>query len=120
MDPLGLAFEHFDATGAWRDKDQGGAIDPGGELVSGEKFNSHVEFQAILIDHKRDDFLRCASEMMLTYALGRGLEFYDKPAVEKIVKRMKGNDLKISAMVLGAIDSVPFQFRRGDGTRTYD
>ncbi len=120
MDPLGLAYEHFDAVGAWRDKDGDEAVDPRGELVSGEKVNSHEELQAVLVGAKRGDFLRCSAEMMLTYALGRGLEFYDKPAVEGVVERMEGDGLKFSALVLGVVESVPFQYRRGDGQRVYD
>ena len=57
---------------------------------------------------------------MMTYALGRGVEFYDKPAVDSVVKSLKINDLKISSMVLGIVESVPFQYRRGDGRRIYD
>ena len=120
MDPLGLAFEHFDAVGAWRDTERGEPIDPRGELVSGEKVNSHGQLQQVLMAKKRDDYLRCASEMMLTFALGRGLEFYDKPAVESVSKRLLTNGMCFSALVLGVVDSVPFQFRRGEGQRSYD
>lgn len=120
MDPIGLAFEHFDAIGKWRDKDGGDGIDSRGELVSGEKFSSHEQLQQILFDRKQADYLRCASEMMLTYALGRGLEFYDKSAVEGVVKRLNDNELRFSSLVLGVVYSVPFQFRRGEGERSYD
>ena len=69
---------------------------------------------------KRSDFLRCVSEMMMTFALGRGLEFYDKPAVASVVKRLESGELRFSEAVLGVVHSVPFQFRRGDGRRIYD
>ncbi|MCH2059793.1 MAG: DUF1592 domain-containing protein [Verrucomicrobiales bacterium] len=120
MDPLGIAFENFDAIGRWRDNEEGQPIDPSGILVSGERFKDHEEFQQVLSTKKRSDYLRCVSEMMLTFALGRGLEFYDKPAVVSVVKRLESGDLRFSEAVLGVIHSVPFQFRRGDGRRIYD
>ena len=120
MDPLGLAYENFNGIGEWRENDEGAPIDASGKLVSGESFKTHEEFQKILLTAKRDDFLKCASEMMLTYALGRGTEFYDKLALQYIVKSLKSNDMKFSALVLGVVNSVPFQYRRGDGRRIYD
>ena len=120
MDPLGFVYENFDGVGKWRDEDEGSPITTAGELVTGESFNNHEEFQKILTDSKLDDYLRCSSEIMMTYALGRGVEFYDKPAVDSVVKSLKVNDLKISSMVLGIVESVPFQYRRGDGRRIYD
>ena len=120
MDPLGFVYENFDGVGKWRDEDEGSPITTAGELVTGESFNNHEEFQKILTDSKLDDYLRCSSEIMMTYALGRGVEFYDKPAVDSVVKSLKINDLKISSMVLGIVESVPFQYRRGDGRRIYD
>ena len=120
MDPLGFVYENFDGVGKWRDEDEGSPIVTAGELVTGESFNNHEEFQKILTDSKLNDYLRCSSEIMMTYALGRGVEFYDKPAIESVVKSLKSNDLKISSMVLGIVESVPFQYRRGDGRRIYD
>ncbi|MBV63085.1 MAG: hypothetical protein CMP45_01065 [Rickettsiales bacterium] len=120
MDPLGFVYENFDGVGKWRDEDEGSPIITAGELVTGESFNNHEEFQKILTDSKLNDYLRCSSEIMMTYALGRGVEFYDKPAIESVVKSLKSNDLKISSMVLGIVESVPFQYRRGDGRRIYD
>ena len=120
MDPLGFVYENFDGVGRWRDQDEGSSINPAGELVTGESFQNHEEFQKILTESKLDDFLRCSSEMMMTYAMGRGVEFYDKPAVESVVKSLKSNDLKFSSMILGVVQSIPFQCRRGDGRRIYD
>ena len=120
MDPLGLAYENFNGIGRWRENDEGSLIDASGKLVSGESFKTHEEFQKILLTAKREDFLRCASEMMLTYALGRGIEFYDKLAIETIVESLNSSDLKFSALVFGVVKSVPFQYRRGDGRRIYD
>ena len=120
MDPLGFVYENFDGVGRWRDQDEGSPINTAGELVSGESFQNHEEFQKILTESKLDDFLRCSSEMMMTYAMGRGIEFYDKPAVESVVKSLKTNELKFSSMILGVVQSIPFQYRRGDGRRIYD
>ena len=120
MDPLGFAYENFNGIGRWRENDEGAPIDASGKLVSGESFKTHEEFQKILLTEKREDFLRCLSEMMLTYALGRGIEFYDKLALEAIIKSLKSSDLKFSVLVFGVVKSVPFQYRRGDGRRIYD
>ena len=120
MDPLGFVYENFDGIGRWREEDEGALINPAGELVTGETFQNHEEFQKILINSKLDDFLRCSSEMMMTYAMGRGVEFYDKPAVDSVVKLLKDNDLRFSSLIIGVVKSIPFQYRRGDGRRIYD
>jgi mono/diheme cytochrome c family protein len=114
MDPIGFGLEQFDGIGAWRDRDEGAAIDPTGQLVSGEQFQGPAELRAILLTKKRGDFLRCSSEKMLTYALGRGLEFYDRLAVEKITRSLEKNP-NFSNLVLEVVNSVPFQKRRGEG-----
>jgi len=120
MDPLGFVYENFDGIGRWREEDEGALINPAGELVTGETFQNHEEFQKILVNSKLDDFLRCSSEMMMTYAMGRGIEFYDKPAVDSVVKLLKDNDLRFSSLIIGVVKSIPFQYRRGDGRRIYD
>src|SRR6185503_15314802 len=83
MDPIGFGFENFDGIGAYRKQDGDFPIDPAGELVSGETFESPGDLTAILAKQKRDEFVRCLSDKMLTYALGRGLEFYDKCALDQ-------------------------------------
>ncbi len=114
MDPIGFSLENFNAVGAWRDKDGGAPVDASGQLISGESFNGATELSKILAGKKRDDFFRCLSEKMLTYALGRGLEYYDRPATDKMVKRLKA-DPKFSSLVLEVVNSVPFQMQRGEG-----
>jgi hypothetical protein len=114
MDPIGFGLEHFDGIGAWRDKDSGEAIDPAGQLVSGENFKGPGELREILLTKKRASFLRCVSEKMLTYALGRGVEFYDRTAIEKISAALEKNP-KFSTLVTEVVKSVPFQMRRGEG-----
>lgn len=115
MDPLGFAFEHFDAVGRFREKDGDEVVDTRGELVSGERFADHVELSRVLSDSRQADFVRCVSEKMLTYALGRGLEYYDRPALAAMNVQLLKKDLRFSALIQAVVDSVPFQYRRGDG-----
>jgi len=118
MDPIGFGFENFDGIGAWRDKDGDFPIDPAGELVSGEKFKSPGDLTTILVKQKRDAFVRCLSEKVLTYALGRGLEFYDKCALDEITKGAARKGHRFSSLILEVVRSVPFQQRRGEADRT--
>ncbi len=114
MDPIGFGLEGFDAIGAARAQDEAGAIDTTGQLVSGEKFQGPAALRAILLTKKRGDLLRCTAEKMLTYALGRGLEFYDRLAIEKVTRSLEKNP-NFSNLVLEVVNSVPFQMRRGEG-----
>jgi Protein of unknown function (DUF1592)/Protein of unknown function (DUF1588)/Protein of unknown function (DUF1587)/Protein of unknown function (DUF1595)/Protein of unknown function (DUF1585)/Planctomycete cytochrome C/Ca-dependent carbohydrate-binding module xylan-binding len=118
MDPIGFGFENFDGIGAWREKDGDFPIDPGGELVSGERFKRPGDLAAILATQKRDEFVRCLSEKMLTYALGRGLEFYDKCALDQITKGMARRGYRFSSLISEIARSIPFQQRRGEADRT--
>ncbi len=111
MDTLGFAFENFDAVGRWRDKDGGASIDPSGELPDGQKFAGPAELKQLLLQRK-EDFARCIAEKMLTYALGRGLEYYDRPTVNRIVKAVGKNDYRFSALVSEIVKSEPFVNRR--------
>jgi hypothetical protein len=114
MDPIGFGLEHFDGIGAWREKDGGESIDTTGALTTGETFDGANGLTAILSQNKREQFVRCLTEKMLTYALGRGLEYYDKCAVNEITSRLAKQDYKFSALVTGIVTSAPFQSRRGD------
>jgi hypothetical protein len=114
MDPIGFGFENYDGIGAWREKEGDFAIDASGKLVSGESFNGAAEFKLIFLKQKRDEFVRCLTEKMLTYALGRGMEYYDKCAVDQITKSLGKNRYKLSALVLDITRSTPFQMRRGE------
>lgn len=116
MDALGFGFENFDAIGVWRDKDGTHAIDSSGVLPSGEKFNGPVELVQIL-KARKDKFSRALAEKMLTYALGRGLSYYDRCAVDDILKQLSQNNYRFSEMILGIVHSKPFLKRRGDGDR---
>jgi hypothetical protein len=112
MDPLGLALENFNAMGMWRDSEQGQPIDASGELITGEKFSGIRELKAIIKDKHRLDFYRCLTEKLLTYALGRGLEYYDEHTVDLIVARLNHEQGKFEALVTGIVDSAPFQKQR--------
>ena len=114
MDPIGFGLENFDGIGIWRDQDGAAPIDPKGQLVSGEEFKGPAELREILLTKKRAGFLRCVSEKMLTYALGRGLEFYDRTAIGKISDALE-KDPKFSTLILEVVKGVPFQMRRGEG-----
>jgi hypothetical protein len=112
MDALGFGFENFDALGAWRTKDGKFPIDPAGKLPTGESFKGPADLKIIL--RKRSEaFARCLAEKMLTYALGRGVEYFDKCALDDIVAGLSKDDFKMSRLVLEIVKSDPFQKRRG-------
>jgi hypothetical protein len=115
MDPIGFGLENFNGIGAWRNKDGSAGIDSSGTLVTGEEFNGVGELKKILARKKKEEFTRCLAEKMLTYALGRGLEFYDKCAVDKICQNLSEHDYKISKLIAGIVTSPSFQMRRGEG-----
>jgi len=112
MDPLGFGFENYDAIGAWRTLDGKSPIDPSGVLPDGKSFKGPKELKAIL-KGKEEEFRRCFTEKLLTYALGRGLEFYDKAAVAQISHNLAEKGNRFSALVVEIVKSDPFQKRRG-------
>lgn len=112
MDPLGLALENFNALGQWRETENGRPIDAAGTLLTGEEFDGFERLKQILTGPHRLDFYRCLAEKLLTYALGRGLEYYDEHTVDQIVDQLDREEGKFSALVLGIIESAPFQRQR--------
>jgi hypothetical protein len=112
MDPLGFGFENFDAVGAWRTKDGTFTIDPSGTLPGGTSFKGPQELKAIL-KGKKKEFARCLSDKVLTYALGRGLEYYDKCAVDSIAENLAKQQYRFASLVIEVVKSDPFQKRRG-------
>jgi hypothetical protein len=112
MDPLGLALENFDLLGAWRDTEHGQPIDASGVLMTGEEFGGIQELKNILKGQHRLDFYRCLTEKLLTYALGRGLEYYDEHTVDQIVEQTDREHGKFSALLTGIIQSAPFERQR--------
>ena len=119
MDPLGLALENFNAMGLWRDKERGQPIDSTGKLLSGESFRDVRELKHVLKEGHKTDFYRCITEKLLTYALGRGLDYNDVDAVDRIVERLDRDGGRFSALLLGVIESAPFQKRRSVSDREY-
>lgn len=111
MDPLGFALENFDGIGRWRKKDGGAEIDASGELPSGEKFKGARELIDLLSRSKKTEFHRCAAEKLLTYALGRGLEYYDQCAIDAIMKKFDEGEGKFHSLVFAIVESDPFQKR---------
>jgi hypothetical protein len=115
MDPLGFGLENFDAVGAWRTLDGKFPIDATGTLPDGRTFNGPGELRSILkADHQA--FEHCLTAKLLTYALGRGLERYDKRTVSGIVSRLPGHEYRFSGLILEIVNSLPFQSRRSAST----
>jgi hypothetical protein len=113
MDDLGFGLENFDAIGRFRDTDRGQPIDTTGELPDGSTFSGPRELAAVL-RAKQDQFGRSLSEKLLTYALGRGLEYYDRCTVNRIADAVKAQDYRFSALVTEVVKCEPFRMRRGE------
>ncbi|MEO5960573.1 MAG: DUF1588 domain-containing protein, partial [Opitutaceae bacterium] len=111
MDPLGLALENYDGIGRWRTKEGELPIDPSGRLPNGRTFSGAQELKTILrADAPR--FYRSLSEKVFTYALGRSLEIYDRPAIDRVVRRLEQNDGRMSELIVAVVESAPFQMRQ--------
>jgi hypothetical protein len=110
MDPIGFAFENYDAVGRWRSGEDGIQIDANGALPDGSKFEGVAGLQQALLKHP-DLFATTFTEKLLTYGLGRGVDHYDAPAVRKIVKGAAANEYRFSSFITGIVNSVPFQMR---------
>lgn len=108
MDPIGFSLENYNAIGAFRTKDGNFEIDSSGEFSDGTTFKGPADLKRI-VKLKKDDFTRCLAEKMLIYALGRGLEYYDRPAIEKIVKYVADNNYKFSSLVSAIVQTDAFQ-----------
>jgi len=115
MDPLGFGLENFNAIGQWRTQDGKFPVDSSGTLPDGRSFSGPRELKVIL-KADRDAFARGLTEKLLTYALGRGVERYDRPVVKKIAARVATNDYRFSSLTLEIVNSLPFQYRRGIST----
>ena len=113
MDPIGLSLENFDSVGAWRVNDSGFPVDPTGKLVDGTAVNSPAGLRSALVKHS-DAFVRTFTQKLLTYALGRGIEYYDMPMVRAIDREAARSGNKFSEFVLGIVKSTPFQMRRAE------
>jgi hypothetical protein len=111
MDPIGFALENFDAVGHWRTSDDGAKIDPSGTLFEGTRVDGPAALRAMLTS-RPETFVGVMTEKLMTYALGRGLEYYDMPAVRKIVADAKAHGFRFSSLVDGVVNSPAFQMRK--------
>ena len=116
LDPIGFGLENFDATGAWRDEDDGQPVESAGRLTSGQEFANASELTTILLRDKSDQFVRTLAGKLLTFALGRGVEYYDKPALNEILEKTRKENYAFHSLITAIAESVPFQKRRGDGS----
>jgi mono/diheme cytochrome c family protein len=111
MDPLGFAMENFSGVGEWRTTSEAGTpVDASGVLPNGTKFNGPAELRKVLLSHP-EQFANTVADRLLTYALGRGVEYYDQPAIRKITREAASNNYHWSSLILGIVNSVPFQMR---------
>lgn len=112
MDPIGFGLENFDAVGRWRDKEGGNPVDASGTLVTGQSFAGPQDLMKIISSDNRSAFHKALAEKLLTYALGRGVDWYDRPAVKDIVTKTDASDGRFVQLIQAVVTSVPFQFRR--------
>jgi hypothetical protein len=117
MDPLGFSLDNFDAIGQWRSKEAGLPIDASGQLADGTKIDGVVDLRKALLAHP-ERFVGTMTEKLMTYALGRGLEYYDMPVVRSIARDAGKNDYRFSAIVMGIVKSTAFQMRRAREVET--
>ena len=112
LDPLGFGLENYDAVGRWRDAIGGTPVDSSGQFPSGEKFTGPVELKRYMLTQKRDEFAHHLTEKMLAYALGRGLEPFDAPTVQKITQSVAGDRYRAVRLITEIVKSYPFQYRQ--------
>jgi hypothetical protein len=117
MDPLGFALENFDAIGRWRTTDAGIAVDAAAVLADQTTtFEGPAGLRRVLLS-RSEQFVETVTEKLLTYALGRGLEYYDRPVVRAITRDAEADDYRWSSLILGVVDSTPFRMRRAEAER---
>ena len=107
MDPLGFALENFDAFGKWRTVADDEKVDAAASLPDGTVFEGISGLRNLLLKHK-DDYVRTLAEKLLAYSIGRGIEYYDWPAIRQIARESTRSDNRWSALVLGIVRSTPF------------
>ena len=117
MDTLGFSLEHYDAIGRWRANDGNIAIDSSGTM-NGVKFEGAAEVKKIILDKQASLFVKCLTEKLLTYSLGRGLEKYDRAEVTRIVNQASANGHKFQGLLELIVESFPFQMRRTTNAAT--
>ena len=110
MDPLGFALENFDAVGQWRDNDEGAKINPSGIMFEGSKVSNPADLRKALTA-RPEVFVGVFTEKLMTYALGRGIEYYDMPTIRAILREAAKNDYRFSSILMGVVKSAPFQMK---------
>jgi hypothetical protein len=115
MDPIGLSLETYNALGIWRESELGKPIITAGQLITGEKFADTRELGKVIASKRRRDFYRCLAEKMLTYAIGRGVEYYDATTIDALVQSLERDGGKLRTLIHQIVLSAPFDKRRGDG-----
>ena len=117
IDPLGLTLENFDVTGRWRIRDNGAPVDSAGDLYDGTKMNGPAGLRAALLKHQ-DMFVLSFTERLMTYSLGRRVEYFDMPAIRKIIRDAAKENNRFSAFVMGVVNSRAFQMSRAEAVQT--
>lgn len=112
MDPIGFSLENYDGIGAWRTEDNGAKIDPSGKMPDGKTFSGPEGLRNLLVTQHREEFVSTFTEKLLTYALGRGLESYDRPAMRSIMREAEQQNTTIPAIIDAIVNSPQFQMRR--------
>ena len=113
MDPVGFSLENFDAVGRWRSVEEGKPVDATGGLPDGSVFAGVAELEQALLN-RPEMFVGTLAEKLLTFALGRGVEYVDAPAIRKVVRDARAENYRFSSLVLGIATSTPFQMRRSE------
>jgi hypothetical protein len=110
MDPIGFSLENFDAVGQWRTRDGRNPVDAAGQLVDGTRINGPADLRNALLGYS-DQFVRTVTERLLTYGLGRGVEYYDMPVVRSVVRQAARDNYRFSSLIIGIVESAPFQMK---------
>ena len=105
---MGFAMENYDAIGNWRTKDEGKLIDPLGKLGTGETFSGPMQLQNFIVDKKQKAFLRCLTEKLMTYGIGRGMEYYDRAAIDEIAQKAGREGRGLGDLLVDVVTSRPF------------
>jgi hypothetical protein len=116
MDPIGFALENYDAVGKWRDEDAGVRIDATGKLPDGTEFSGPAGLTQLMVSKYREDFVRTAVEKLMTYALGRGVEYYDAPTIRAIGRQAARDNYRMSSLIVSIVQSTPFTHRAAQNT----
>ena len=116
MDQIGFGFENFDASGRWRDKDGARSVDSTGMLPSGESFSGPVDLIQIF-SRREEDFVRCFVEKLMTFSLGRAIEYYDRLAIDEIIRNTRQSGYRFNDLIAEIILSRPFLLQRGEGNQ---